>query len=379
MTSPTIPPSLAKYEPEILAMLAAVGRRRAELRFMYGSYAPVHIPRAAPRITDAQLSIKFWPLVGMAAARSGTGGAWRAWTLAKHLDASGRGAVPLAALQALADRLHVHPKTWRRWMAEARRRGLITDTQRSSGEHWLVLISQGQGAVALGCSDAGPRPASISAYDLVAPGWRAHVWAAYEQTHGGRLVSRAKQEILSGVPISTQRAYDNQACVDRRPNYAVSRRPADELTGVIEFERRAAPFVFTNPKRRRSRRTVQIRDALPSPGGAWQQRHQVVAWRLPDSRTARFAQSEPRGRSRRVNGAIMGAITRHPDVSLLPERDLSHGVGRFPIWRLFFETAKQARSYDRKLSTAVERPDELYILKPDGRNAGLWDVLPLGG
>ncbi|MDP2325011.1 MAG: hypothetical protein Q8N51_13420, partial [Gammaproteobacteria bacterium] len=93
MTSPTIPPSLAKYESEILVMLAAVARRRSELSFMYGRRDPVRIPRAAPRITDAQLSVKFWPLVGVAAARSGTGGAWRAWTLAKHLDAHGLGMI----------------------------------------------------------------------------------------------------------------------------------------------------------------------------------------------------------------------------------------------------------------------------------------------
>ncbi|MDP2324023.1 MAG: hypothetical protein Q8N51_08340, partial [Gammaproteobacteria bacterium] len=86
-TTPVIPPSLAKYGPEILVMLAAQKRRQAELRFMDGRTDPVRIPLAAPRITGAQLSVKFWPLVGVTAARSGTGGAWRAWTLAIQLDA----------------------------------------------------------------------------------------------------------------------------------------------------------------------------------------------------------------------------------------------------------------------------------------------------
>lgn len=374
-TARVIPASLQEQAPDIQAGIAARERRRAELGIITTRPAGVPVivaestqpleqprPEKQPDIQRnedlkqpaALQPVKFWPLMGISAARHNEGGAWRAWTLAKSLDKPGRGAIPLAELQALAKELDIHPKAWRRWLAAARRLTLIRDTARG----WIVLVSHPMAAVLLGCEYAGPRPASITAGDLAAPGWRAFVWAAYEATQGGRPISRAKQQDITGVPISTQRAYDNKAGVDRRPNYAVSDRPASEVDGAAEFENKAAPFKFWNVKERR-----------------W-----VLAWRLPDSRTASAAESLQRGRSRKIAKKLKRlTFTRYDGLSILGQAS-SYGAGNVQPLRLFHRTGKQVKATERKLTRAdMAAPGELFLIKQAGKRADLWRAIPQGG
>lgn len=380
-----IPQELKQYESEILAGLAMIERRRSERAQAWArptlpvvpgpvvfaqlqqpaaiepqqvSLPPEEIPHLAaiePKPQRAaDQSVKFWPLVGIAAARDNAGGAWRAWVLAKNLDKPGRGAIQLADLQALARALGIHPKTWRRWLSAARDLALIKD--RARGDGWIVLASNPRAAVLLGCDHAGVRPVSIAAGDLTSEGWRARVFAAYEHTHNGRPISRVKQERLTGVPISTQRAYDNQAGVTRRPNYAVSQRAADQLAGELEFGEHAAPFVFRD-----------------------RQGREVIAWRLPDSRISHAAESLQRGRSRKINKAIKQNAQRLNDSSI-PGRVQSFDAGGGLSLRLFHRTSKQAKSTERKLAHSDYRPPgEIYVHKSETRRVDLWRVLPQGG
>jgi hypothetical protein len=376
-----IPENLKKYEAEILAGIAAAERRKTEFSTAWGyptgrpagpaAFTALEKPTGSP--TSAELfidrqniqgpgqdkaaglqSVKFWPVIGIAAARRGYGGAWRAWTLAKNLDKIGLGAIPLVKLESLARELGIHPKTWRRWMAAARHLGLIRDTARG----FIVLAGQAAAAVIFGCDNAGTRPASIAAGDLVGIGWQACIWAAYEQTHGGRLISRARQENLTGVPGRTQRYYDSQAGVDRRANYAITERPGDELAGMAEFEDRPGSFKFYDKKRRRL----------------------VCGYRLPDSRTASAAESLQRGRSKKIAKQIKRlAYKRNDGLSILGQAS-SYDAGRVEFVRLFNWTGQQLRAENRKLARSdKQQPKELYLIKQVGRRSDLWQPVPLGG
>jgi len=327
---------------------------------------PLEKPRLENTAVNPQLNsqpaalqpVKFWPLVGIAAARRNEGRAWRCWALAKSLDKPGLGAIRLDDLQALANELGIHPKTWRRCLADARRLKLIRE--RAAADGWVVLASQEAAAVLLGCDYAGPRPASITAGDLVGPGWRAYVWAAYEATHQGKPISRAKQESLTGVPVSTQRAYDNQAGVARRPNYAVSNyavsgKGKDYLSGVAECEGRAAPFKFWDRQGRR-----------------W-----ILAWRLPDCRTASAAESGQRGRSKKINRAIKRLTCKRDNGLSYSGQAESYNAGGVQALRIFHRTDKQAKATERKLARADYRPaGELYLFRREGNTADIWHVLP---
>ena len=380
MFDKAIPDNLKKYELDILAGFAAARRRKIEYSQAWGyPEKPPAGPAAfavleksierpiqeKPGITSSDLKcpgpasmqkIKILPLVGMAAARRGDGGAWRAWSLAKNLDKTGQGAIPLVELELLARELDIHKKTWRRWLAAARRLTLVRDRMRGDG--WIVLAGQAWAAVLLGCDYLGPRPASIAAGDLISEGWRAFIWAAYEQTHHERPISRRKQEQLTGVPERTQRAYDSQVGVDRRPNYSLSDRPGDNLAAVAEFEDRPGLFKYYDKKRRR-----------------W-----WCAWRLPDCRSTTAAESLQRGRSKKIAKQIKRlSYKRINGLSILGQAE-SYDAGSVATVRLFHRTGRQARAAIRKLDkTGSKQPNELYLFKQAGRSCDFWQPLPLGG
>ena len=402
-----IPENLAKYEPEILAGLAAAARRRGELGFQercnrptcwgghneggrnissFHSGRPVLISQALNQVTSsgpgdelqderrsqaeqnekpeginhqaADLpTVRFWPIMGINAARVNHGGAWKIYVLAKNLDLTGRGAIPLENLIKWVKALGVHPKTFNRWLGDALALGLITERARHDG--WVVLASNQAAAVTLGCNHAGGRPASITAAALVTHGWRAQVFAAYEETHGGRPISRAKQESLTGVPISTQRAYDNQAGVIRKRNIAISEEPVKCLEGAKEFENRAGPFPWRDKRRR----------------------YKVLAWWLPDNRTAPGAESLQRGRTKKINKAIKHLINQRDNSLFIQEQAQSYdGEGVLPFIRIFQPSAVSARSMERKIIKAdIRGPGELYFPNREYRRGHLWNTYPLGG
>jgi len=357
-----IPSNLAKYGPEIVAGQAAADRRRKEFANAWG-YPPqkpagpaeyIKYPQPQPIIisNDPQ-GVKFWPLMGMAAIKNKSGGAWRAWTLAKNLDKAGQGAIPLADLQAQAKELKIHPKSWKRWLKEARRLGLICDRARADG--WLVLASYHKAAKILDCDNVGPRPANLPAADLIGKGWRAFIWDGYIACHGGRPVTRARMAKLTGVPVSTQREYGNIAKETRRHNYIVSELSADNLPGVLEYggvingRKRAAPFAYKIKKTQKF----------------------VIAWRGPDSRESGAAESLQRGRTKKINKALRAK----PNNSLSKEgRAVSYGVNQ--SLRLFNRTIKQVKAGERKIAradlAADDRPTDLFLHEFESRCNDFW-------
>jgi hypothetical protein len=125
---------------------------------------------------------------------------------------------------------------------------------------------------------------------------------------------------------------------------------------VAEFENRAAPFKFWNYKQRR-----------------W-----VIAWRLPDSRTASAAESLQRGRSRKIGKAIKRlTFERYNGLSILGQAP-SCDAGNVQALRIFLMTRQQVRAAERELAKADQQPGELYLFKA-GVGANLWHVLPQEG
>jgi hypothetical protein len=360
-----VPESLQKYKAEILAGLSAAGLRRIEYSKAWGYHRNQTIARLAgsndtaggpmemvpaPIATCSDVItekfVKFWPMMGISAWRQNKGGAWLAWTLAKYLDPSGRGAIREADLQSLARELGIHPKTWHRWMTNAKQCGFI----RGLANGRILLAGYSSAARLLGCDYIGSRPTQIPIHELVGPCWRAHVWAAYEQTHLGRPISRLRQEALTGVPVSTQRAYDNAANVLRRSSISISTKSPDQLPGVIEFEGRPGAFELYDRR----------------------QHKLVIAWHLPDSRISGSAISLQRGRSRKINKAL-----RHDDGSSILGRAPSCFANDVPAFRLFHKTMTQAKATERKLSRSDQTPPhEIYLLSPEGKKVDLWRPLP---
>jgi hypothetical protein len=292
-------------------------------------------------------NIKIWPLMAICSWRNHKSGAYRVYALAKHLDTQGRGAIAEADLQALAIRQGIPARTWFHWLADAKRLTLISPLARPG---WIRLASWQLAAVLLDCENIGPRPVQIALSRFLAPGWRNHVWGGYEETHAQEPISRLKQEELAGVPVSTQRAYDNAAGVRRQRNFAISDRSPDELAGVDEFEQRAAPFKFYDRRRHKF----------------------FIAWHLPDTRTSSTAESMQRGRTRKINKVI-----KRNNGSFNLERAPSCSAGDMPTLRLFHDTQQQARQLMRKLSRSDQTPPrEVYLRAPGGKQATFWQPLP---
>jgi hypothetical protein len=366
--APEIPEVLREFKIEILAGLAAAERRKAELGQAWG-YTTARtrsaiienlVTAAANKVSDDtgsyrpdEVYIKLWPLLAIASWKHNKSGAYRAWQLAKSLDVSGRGAIQEADLQGLAREQGIPVRTWRRWMADAKRDLLICPLARAG---WIRLASYHIAAATLGCDNVGVRPVRIGLGRFLSPGWRAHVWGGYEETHGQEPISRRKQKELAGVAVSTQRAYDKSAGVIRRSNISISDRSPDQLEGLKEFETRAAPFEFYDRRKHKF----------------------VIAWHLPDSRISRTAASLQRGRSRKINKAI-----KRNDGSFILERAPSCSVGDMPVLRLFHNSTKQAKQTMRKLSRSDQAPpNEVYLRAPGGKQAQFWQPLtyaPTGG
>jgi hypothetical protein len=180
------------------------------------------------QVLAVNLDVKIWPVVGLAAALSAHGGAWRLWVLARALDEPGAGRVSAQALAEFTKQLHVGARNYQRWRADALRLGLL----RYAGTDFYYC-SLGVAAVLLGAERVG-QPAMVSADKLVRSGWRAVVWSAYLVTLGERPISQAIKCQLTGIDERTQRNYQAAQPGSARPNYALTTMRSDALTGARE-------------------------------------------------------------------------------------------------------------------------------------------------
>lgn len=382
-----LPESLKKYKAEIEQGLQAAKRRAGEFALMQETISrgrnasPVtagyrrdgepcfsnpgqgkELPSIPPDPGQETLrqKIKFWPIMGIMANKHNNGGAWRVYVLAKHLDMPGRGAIAEAELEVYMTKLRIAPRSWRRWIHQARAMGLLKEISKQDIP-WYVLASHQAAAIAMGCDYIGTRPAMTDAASLFGPGWRSIVWAAYEQTHQGRPISRQTQENITGVPASTQRAYDNQAHVIRTADYCLTGLSPDHLAGEQEINGRPGAFIW---KYRKHGKT-----------------YEQVAYRLPDSRQANHvADAINRGRSKKINKAIRQQADR---LFIMQQARSSSCMSEGPYLRIFNKSATEARAQLRKAIKADisqdQGPQEIYLRHRSIKRADLWQAIPIGG
>jgi hypothetical protein len=147
-------------------------------------------------------TVSFYDRMGVHAARknSRVSHGWHAWVLGKRLDIEGSGRVRRDDLRVFANSIGVHPRTWERWINEARNNNLLMDIQKSDGEWWFILPSPARAAKSMGCAHVGSRKVVMSAAALIGEGWRARVFSAWED---GKQISREQIQKHLDIPVST--------------------------------------------------------------------------------------------------------------------------------------------------------------------------------
>ena len=139
--------------------------------------------------------------------------AYKLWFLAKRFDQPGCGFIPAKAFRQHLKNLGIPRQTITRWLGQAEALGLIV----LEGKVYR-LCSWQTGAQRAGCERLA-RPVYVPISVFLRRGWLSHCWAGYLLRFKG-LVSRETLYKLSGVPLRTQQAYENQAQVINQFNYA---------------------------------------------------------------------------------------------------------------------------------------------------------------
>ncbi len=103
------------------------------------------------------------------------------------------------------------------------------------------------------------RPVMIQTLDLFGNGWKAYIWGAWLESNVPNTKPRTRKtlEAMSGVPQSTQRAYERICGVTKRQNYAIwDKVPGDAQDWVDYFNEHGeheGAFIFHGKKGARKR------------------------------------------------------------------------------------------------------------------------------
>lgn len=288
-----------------------------------------------PPASSADNSVKIWPVVGLAAIQAYTGGAWRAWSLARHLDKSGAGKVARAELLAFLVGLGVNERTRRRWIEQALELELFREYR---GTYYLVSLENA--CTRLGNMGTVGKPALVSAEALASKGWRSRVWSAYLATLGERPISQARKAEITGIDPRTQRNYQASVPGFAISNYADRGRANSGLLGGLRDV--CGMTVFVSKRGR-------------------------LIQRLPDGRHVPRSVSRPcpKGRSRKAQKAV--------NVSFFVERE---PCGAF---RLFHDNHKGIAGALHKISRSDNRPEmqELFERTSTLRGVQNWQPVPV--
>jgi hypothetical protein len=263
---------------------------------------------------------KIYPLMGINAVHMKHGGCWRLWVLCKQVDEAGSGSVDIHDLKSAAVELHINPRCYRLWLADALELGLFVE---GAGRYWMAGAAAA--AKLLGCPEIG-RPASVPLKALFKKGWRSVLWAGYLVTLGTRPVSQRVKRDITRVGVRTQRRYQKALPIKRIKNISEVDAPRSAFAGLLEFDSRT----------------------IYESGGKLYQR-------LPDTIVVSdSAKTLPMGRTRKIQKQLGTSC--------------SMGRGKADCCvRLFYETAKGAQSAAKRLRKLDEFPFEVFAhIKNDG-------------
>jgi len=302
---------------------------------------------------DTQAMVRVLPVLGIRAVREGLGGAFRAWTLMRHWDPAGSGAVNKKEIEPRAIACGLTKRRWRRWVKEAIQAGFIRPAYRQiDGEQqtFYRLTGAVRVALSLGVERLGNYAAEIDISLFIRRDWRSSLWAAYVATlDQENPTSREIMRLQTGVPETTQRRYENaqRDVVIRTPNYAVTNTPAKNLEG---FRENCVPHAFAY----------------------YDGEREVCAYRLPDSR--RVQSPLVRGLDRRGSNYRMNKQLRNALASW------GQGTGRLASVRLFHNSyAGIRRAFNKMRCLDIQekpyrRRDRLYERLPQKTHLGaqLW-------
>lgn len=303
------------------------------------------------------VNVSFYSHMGIEAARrahndtAGIGGAFRLWVLAKALDVRGLGMIRRRDLRAYVLSLGATPRMWQRWINQARAHGFIVDIQKGR-DWWLILPRAGKVVLEAGWAANLGRKITIPAGDLIGPGWKARIFAAWEDS---KQISRETIQKKFNIPLRTQtyRAGQLGEGYTRRRNYSKSAMKAGKLWALAcEHSNRKAPFLSVNG---------------------------FIYWRLPDMRFFVHVLRRSKGRARKENKFIRSNI----DIENLKglsyvRRALADDFQPGEWIRLFNASHDQLRQTMRKIETQGQEIKDLYLYAYEsGTGAGIWKHKPL--
>jgi hypothetical protein len=292
--------------------------------------------------------IRVYPLMLLAAKHANFGGAIRLYFAAKHIDQDGRGWVNVEDLKEYLSGFGVSDRTVRNWISDALDLGLL---ERWHDENNLFnLIGLARTAAILGLDRLDKCPVNIPGKKLFKSGWHLSAWSGYiKANHQNQRASQETLYKLTGVPVSTQRLWNQKAKVIRRRAVAVSNIPGDHLDGVREYndQRRASPFIFNDPAQ----------------AGKGEVYKPVIAWHIPSRNRAtdRTIQLATHGRSRTVKHALKSdRLQRLSKVAIIP---ICKTLGQVQIVRrLFCDNGGEYKATTNQRRKDSDQAD-IYLLR----------------
>lgn len=243
--------------------------------------------------TAAQ-GVRTYPTLSLAALKGGNATTYRIWLLARHFDGDGRGYVYFDEFKNAITAENSHLQVFTRQRAGQIFRegeGLFwTFEADRDGRERLRYAGAAQLAAALGVERLAGDPVFLDPEILTANigRFKADLYASFhagraDEKGGGRPISRAVQEELTGHSTRTLQRYDRRANMRKRANFVLNGRYTAEEAQEQGWEHGQAVFEFTDHKGKQGR-----------PGSTY------VARQLPNSYTV-IMPTGGRGRQREIN------------------------------------------------------------------------------
>lgn len=286
---------------------------------------------------NSRTGIRLFPDLALGMLRQGQVANGRLWLLLRHLDETGQGWVETAAA-----RQHLTEKTSPLYVCGWRNvRGVLGQGegifwQVENGRIWLCSVAKVAAALQIHRLQKQPVLLPISILTQTIGAVRAHFYASFHSSHTQKPITRATLTKISQVSPRTQRRYDTQTKVTKRPNFAIGAKTTAENVQNRAWQHGQAVF--------------QLADHHGKHGAAGAT---YVAWQLPNSYSGPHEQLSSSGKKR---------INRQLAVLL---QQGTTGNGRVKIEKRFFGNGAAAAKVAGKQDVYWQgKPGFWYVIEP---------------